>query len=345
MRKISFVQLCLSVLILFSTFACEKNDVIPSKETTTRSDYVVVDGVLTFSSDEACQRTVEMVNKMTEEERLTWEKSINFRSLGTIADQFYYSIDFDKFSSLEELIGFFHNNGDKLVVENKNGEYSFGPSRMGNVNRHIINQDGIYAIGNMAYKELNNRIVSAPISKIDELKVISDTRNNDSPSFIGVVREVTASETMYAHAKEKPKDKYYKYRMTVTIKSFIKYDSPYEIEGVSTGQNFYTKRTYHVGVAINNDVRGIFGAWFSQQSTTSYYGNATGYCTGEPRYTHVFQENNRLDDNIYNYLDKNLSESSTNTQDLGAPYLVSFTIHAENWKGCALDVTWVNPDL
>ena len=35
MRKISFVQLCLSVLILFSTFACEKKDeVITSPQRT-----------------------------------------------------------------------------------------------------------------------------------------------------------------------------------------------------------------------------------------------------------------------------------------------------------------------
>src|SRR5574344_646789 len=59
MRKISFVRLCLSVLILFSTFACEKNDVIYEDNDVTGS-----------SSDEiqeSLQQTADILIEMIKE--------------------------------------------------------------------------------------------------------------------------------------------------------------------------------------------------------------------------------------------------------------------------------------
>lgn len=327
MRKISFVRLCLSVLILFSTFACEKNDVIPSKETTTQSDYVVVDGVLTFSSDEACQRTVEMVNKMTEEELLAWEKSINFRSLGTIADQFYYSIDFDKFSSLEELIGFFNNNSDKLLVENKNGEYYFEPSKMGNVNRYIINEDGIFVIRNMAYKELANRIVSVPINKINELKSVSNTSNKEYPMFIGAPDDYNSPGTVVEHFNINSK-----YKMVATLGSVI--NNTYTLfEGAHS--------RHELRLILKNYVKNIFGGWSAHRSTTSCYIKIIGSYEGGSQQTYENYFSEVLDDSfecgIGTFLSSGFFVPNIQT------YLRYYKIEASNWKGCVIYEThWVN---
>lgn len=335
MRKISFVRLCLSVLILFSTFACEKNDVIPTKEATTQSDYAVVDGVLTFSSDEACQRTVEMVNKMTEEERLTWEKSINFRSLGTIADQFYYSIDFDKFSSLEELIGFFNNNSDKLLVENESGEYSFEPKEQGNINRYIVNKDGIYAVENTAYKEMDGQIFSASIDNIRALQSVSNRDEENQQIFdksvIFKVNTYINERSEYGYAYEPGNNKYFKYRMKATMKSVIKNKTQWN--GILA--------THELQLEINNDVRGIFGAWFAEKSTTSYDVSITGQVSGDNKsYTVLLAQNEILQSTVN---DGGFRELGLSQMQLLIPaWLVSYTVYATNWKGCVISAMWGN---
>ena len=328
MRKISFVRLCLSVLILFSTFACEKNDVIPPKEATTQSDYAVVDGVLTFSSDEACQRTVEMVNKMTEEERLTWEKSINFRSLGTVADQFFYSIDFDKFSTQQELINFFNTNSDKLVVETKNGEYYFEPIKMGNANRYIMNQHSLYVIGKIAHKELKTGVMSAPISKMEELKAISDTRNTNSPMFIIPPSDYHTPGSIVDFQRQNSK-----YLLRVTISSIM--NNHFTFLGATT--------SHEVKLILRNYEQNSKGNWISHRSTTSCYYKIRGaYKTdnGEWSKGGVLEKSisEKLCHNHTDYVDADLTKGfylpnvETN--------LTYYRIVGGNWKGCVVDETW-----
>jgi len=172
MRKISFVQLCLSVLILFSTFACEKNDVIPSKETTTQSDYVTSDGIPVFATQEEFDTELNKVKSMALEELKTYEDKKGYKSFGRISDEFYARIDPTQFKSQEDVMAFVKANSKYIqLYKASDGELYCETQEFQDGKRYLMNEQKMYIIGKKLYKVSEEKVEQQGMQKAPSIEL------------------------------------------------------------------------------------------------------------------------------------------------------------------------------
>ncbi len=160
----------LFAILAITLTSCDKSDSVISLSESNKQ------GILTFSSIEELTSTVQKVNSMTPKERTDWESSKGFKSLGTICDKFYSSINYENFSNLDEIKSFVKTHNSQIqLVEDENGEISCVTQEYNNPERYIMNENRMYIVGNKVYRVFpEQRKVSCDIANITELAKIKD---------------------------------------------------------------------------------------------------------------------------------------------------------------------------
>lgn len=131
---------------------------------------------------------------MKSEERSTWEQSKDFKSLGTICDEFYKTIEPQNFKNIEEVNDFVAKNSDKIqIYTNTEGDKYCEVQEFNNSARYLMNKDKMYIVGVTVVRKFDEAIVSTNIANIDFLKKaksLSDL-NMNSTSVIFKAQPVT----------------------------------------------------------------------------------------------------------------------------------------------------------
>ncbi len=154
----------LSVIIVAFLMSCQNDEIesLPSQG---------CENMLYFETIDDCVNELNKVLEMNEEDRVAWEASRGFKSLGLESERFCASIEPKDFKSVEEVKQFVKKNSNFLqLVEDNNGEYELD-ARLGEAPFSILaNRDGFFQVGNRICKVYKDAVVSADEQHIDKLK-------------------------------------------------------------------------------------------------------------------------------------------------------------------------------
>jgi hypothetical protein len=113
--KTKILFFCLIIFALFISCQDNEDELIRNQE---------YGNMLYFETIEDCISELNKVLGMNEQERIQWETSKDFKSLGLESEKFYANINPKKFKSAEEIMKYVEKNSDFLqLVEDGNGQY------------------------------------------------------------------------------------------------------------------------------------------------------------------------------------------------------------------------------
>src|ERR1035437_3214855 len=178
--KIKFIKYILGALAFtFVLVGCSKNEDALSTVASNKQD------ILIFKTAEEFHTTLNKVDSMKPEERIGFEKSKGFKSFGTICDDFYATINPDKFKSETEALTFITSNSQYIQILNHSDSSKCCVTKeFRNPTRYLMNENKMYIIGNTAFKQFDEGCISTDISNIEALKASKDFIGlKSSPSF------------------------------------------------------------------------------------------------------------------------------------------------------------------
>lgn len=179
--KIKLTKYILAVLaITFALTSCSKNEDALATIASNKQE------ILSFKNSEEFLATLNKVDSMKSEERTVWEKSKGFKSFGSICDDFYASIDADKFKSKEEALSFISANSQYIQILNHSDSSKCCVTKeFSNPTRYLMNANEMYIIGSTAYKQFDEGCISTDIANISVLKMAKDINSlKSNPAFV-----------------------------------------------------------------------------------------------------------------------------------------------------------------
>lgn len=304
--KIRTIKYIFSVLmIIFALTSCDKEELIVSEPNT-----VSQQSILSFKTTEEFNTTLAKVTAMTKTERLAWEEEQGFKSLGTICDEFYETINPMDFKSINEVKIFVAKNSDKVeFYTSSDGETYCVSKGFNNAERYLMNKEGAY-------------IISSVVIKNDDSKQIAE--NNTSNTF-GIQKAPAAFVTSYEIIDNNVigNDTY---RMHIWIDTYNYFDS---FEGMTFLKNELKLSNFARWLAI----------WWERTYSTEYritlqtsdiaYGLLT-FGNGAHTITEGIKSKYIINVNL-----PVAGGPGVNSQ----PHLVYHNIYAKNSKGCVIDET------
>ncbi len=169
MKKNLIIQLL--VLFIFA-ISCEKqveNEILDNKDKM-KNQISEVSMLVIEDVGQLSEMREEMMS-LNLSERKDWEQSQGFKSIGTLADEFYLSIDFSEFESQDELLKFINENDHYLeLIEEPDGEKVLETILSDNWFRYFANEDGLFRVADHYYKVLQKSTVKAKIEYLEKLK-------------------------------------------------------------------------------------------------------------------------------------------------------------------------------
>lgn len=94
---------------------------------------------------------------MTKPERLEWEKQQGFKSFGTICDEFYETIEPERFRSIKEVQDYVDQHNDKIELHtSSDGEIYCITKDFNNTKRYLMNENREYLVGSVIVKDKEN---------------------------------------------------------------------------------------------------------------------------------------------------------------------------------------------
>lgn len=100
---------------------------------------------------------------------LEYEKSQGRNSIGAISDKFYEAIDLKQFTDENDVMKFYSQNADMLDTVVEKGEISIMPKWDMISMRYVANENGLFIIGDYAYRLFKYCVVTAPENYLDKL--------------------------------------------------------------------------------------------------------------------------------------------------------------------------------
>jgi len=131
--------------------------------------------MLVFDDFEETTITYKKIIEMDLEDRISWEDSMNFKSLGRINDEFYRSIEFEKFNSADEIVQFVTDNSTKIQIVENDGEQTIETVLYNHHYRYLANKNGLFQINDKIYLVLNHALVSTCKNKSYLLNDINES--------------------------------------------------------------------------------------------------------------------------------------------------------------------------
>jgi len=245
--KNNFIKYAFSILAFTLVFAsCNNKEElagVANKTTATPTD------ILTFNTKAEFDSTVQKVSLMSPDEKKSWEKSKGFKSFGTTCDEFYQTINPERFKSSNEVNDFIAQNSDKICIyTNDAGDKYCEVKEFDNTSRFIMNSNKMYIVGTTVFKQFEEGLISSDIANVDKLK---NAKNyNDLSNDAEITRIFKIGQTRkIANARgprfrEVFKDKGSK-RLVVRLRSDF------------FSENGYTKNWYLIQVSNYNRWAGI----------------------------------------------------------------------------------------
>ncbi|MDD2385672.1 MAG: hypothetical protein PHP52_02695 [Bacteroidales bacterium] len=167
MKNLMGRSICLMAFVsLFGLTSCDKE---LNEEVSPQNKYITYQ-----SSDEYSKKLNEIVN-MTQEERANYEISNGYISFGRYCDEFYSTIDFEQFKSMDEIITFVNKNKEYLKLNvDVNGEYTVDVAYDDKFSRYMCGLNKIFIIKDTAYKVLEDNLIYCNSGYVEELEKITE---------------------------------------------------------------------------------------------------------------------------------------------------------------------------
>ncbi len=139
---------CIFAVVMVMMFtACEKEEIL-------NLDNQNKNNILAFKSIEEFNNTLAKVNAMSKPERLEWERHQGFKSFGTICDEFYETINPERFKNVEEVQLFVAQHNDKIeLYTSSDGEIYCVTRDFDNTKRYLMNGNKEYIIGSIIVRD------------------------------------------------------------------------------------------------------------------------------------------------------------------------------------------------
>lgn len=321
--KLTKLIICIFA-ITFAITGCSKDEDIISASANNKQD------ILTFATIAEFNETLQKVNSMNSAERMAWEKERNFKSFGTICNEFYKTIDYESFTSISEVKSFVANNSEKIkLCKNIDGELSCVTQEFDNPERYVMNENWMYIIGNKAYRVFpENKKVSCDLESISELASVKDF----SEITKSVCNFFEITERLNAKSSTNSGDQYFERTEKKSIGS-KNYQTIVRIEAVTlfwSSLGMPGNISYAIWYRIQNQSQ--FIVWWYTDASTKYapfsykisngYDNFTGKLY-DPFYWQTGTESfTKTDDDIKGYIGEYPYHEPQ--QSTASPYIVTF---------------------
>ncbi|MDR0830329.1 MAG: hypothetical protein LBN95_09525 [Prevotellaceae bacterium] len=169
------------------------------------SNITTQDGMLVFDSLRYFLEDIKVFAAIPEEYRSEFEQSLNFQSFGTIADNFYRSIDFESFQTEQDVFSFIELNAEMLDNEQVEGKDSLEivtlPRMVSNPERWIMNDKKMYIVENAVYRYFTDDIIVSTENKPEKVKALAEAtvwqtfRENKDFSVYSLTEDILQSTT------------------------------------------------------------------------------------------------------------------------------------------------------
>lgn len=310
------IKILLFAIIIALFSSCEKEQI----ETNLEKE------ILVFSSFEEYHNTVQKTNAMNEVELALFEDSIGFVSFGRKCDEIYNSINPDEFKSIDEIKSFVMKNNEfmELISDYTKDLYCL-PKEFNNNSRYVLNKDKMYIIGDIAFKLIENSLVSTKVKNIEALKETNSIENAfGRPIF--EIQKLNSSAPYKKHTIEDHND-VGNFRLKLFIQTELFH---YTIPGIS----WQTKRETEYKITNYKKTLGIY---FTKKILTDY--EILLRSSDSKSQIENLVTTNGMNHNVY---DSVISESfkmllaETITWDY-PPYFIYYYAYAKNNEGCEME--------
>ena len=172
MKKVVYGGLFLALIgIGFSS--CKKEDL--GNTVVNQGSGIGKNHIPTFESMEDLNDRLELLSKMSEEERRTYENETNAKSLLTKVYEVYEGIDLENLTSQSELQNYVDLHSSTLELRtDRNKEYEYRPYFSDNEYSIVANEDRLVVVGETCIKIFDDGIVTTDKANISLLSDINE---------------------------------------------------------------------------------------------------------------------------------------------------------------------------
>ena len=329
--KIRLIKYALSILaITFVMTSCSKTSDELASVASTKQD------ILTFKTTEEFNSTVQKVNSMKTDERISWEKSQGFKSFGTICNDFYATINPQDFKTIKEIEDFVAKNNDKIqIYVNKDGDKYCEVQEFDNSARYLMNKEKMYIVGSTVVKQFLEGTVSTDIANIDVLKNAKsyfDLNANLTSGAFKIGKQKSAASTVFVQSDEVNNEHIFnepglfgthavKYRLVVRFKAENTFD------GSMTFNHYFIQVTNYYWGVILFGVNPGFSTTYNATIYTEDYNPLDNFSFNKYETTATIIEHTPL--NFY----LPLVGGNVNT----GVHLLRYVVTGSNIKGCSIN--------
>ena len=156
----------------------------------------VENGIIVFKNFGNYNSTIKKLSHLTDNERINWDNSLSgFISYDSACDMALAALD--NATTMDEANNVVEKYGDLLAVSQSKGESYYDFIVEPNIFTNVANKDGVYIVGNCAYRMLGEYILRVDREKINELLSVqyADVKNNNIPPDIKVQTYTTSLQS------------------------------------------------------------------------------------------------------------------------------------------------------
>ncbi len=170
-------------------------------------------GAIKFKSIEQFQKTINVLDNMTDNERISWENKFNFYSLDRKIENIYD--DLDNALSKKEFLSIINQNKDLFRIEVIGGDTVLTEKIDNPMYKYISDENAMYIISNKAYKVIGNKILVSDSKNFDKVKKIKSCNN--------LYKDITVYKEHKSIIKEKEQKKSQNFQYTGYINNMGAY--------------------------------------------------------------------------------------------------------------------------
>ncbi|MBN1116431.1 MAG: hypothetical protein JXA77_04475 [Bacteroidales bacterium] len=161
------------VIIVLSLISCNKDYSILDESNSTNNNS---NKLLKFETKEEFNEAISEIVELSLNDLISYENLNGIRSFGRLSEEFYSTIDFEKFHSFEEIKSFVSCNSKYLQLnKDSNSEFELETKFYNRADRYMLNEDHMYQIGDSIFKVFDEGTIIADSKDIN----ISELNNND----------------------------------------------------------------------------------------------------------------------------------------------------------------------
>ena len=155
-KKITFITSIITALAMAVTVVSCTKDGDLLKEVISETP------IQSFANDSSLNVALHEILSLSQEGRIAKDADRKFKSFGTIAQEFYETIDPDQFQSLEEIKAFVEKHSEYIqLIPEENGEYTLEVTSYNNPYRYLANKNREIKVGGSICKVAEESVIDA----------------------------------------------------------------------------------------------------------------------------------------------------------------------------------------